>query len=341
MSALVSIGEERSRLGIREWVARRSLVAYFVMAYVGAWVALLVPVLAQNGIGVLPFRLSLYPFLILATLAGPALAAVLISWATGGKRGVVGLFRRYRTGRSAYAWCLVGLYGPLLSISAICLLEGGTGALDGLTRQPLVFISTYSALIFGGLPTGPLGEELGWRGFALPRMQKMLGPLAASLLLGVLWAGWHLPLFFLPDWKGDADPVLVGTAFVAWVIPFSVIMTWVYNSAGGNTLAATLLHAGENAAVSLIALHLLAAPGDLFLQAKVYGVIAVVLVAATRGNLAISRFRELPEAAAGTPGSGIKRWLTPGRVAAGLVLALAVGWVAVNLAYDLINGVHR
>lgn len=343
MAATVSIsaeGREKSKVGTREWIASRPLVVFFAVAYAGAWLALGPLILAQNGLGVLPLRLPAYPFLVLATMAGPALAAVLVAWAREGKSGVKDLFRRYRIGRSSYAWCLVALYGPLLAIAAICVVEGGTGALDALVHRPLVFVSTYSTLVFGALPTGPLGEELGWRGFALPRLQKMFGPLAASLLLGVLWAGWHLPLFFLPDWKGNASPAQIGVAFFAWVIPFTVIMTWVYNSAGGNTLVTTLLHAGENAAVSLIALHLLVTSGDFFLQAKVYGVIAVVLLITTKGRLAISRFRELPPATTSAQ-RGVRRLLTPGRIAAGLVLALSVGWVAVNIVYDMIHGIHR
>jgi len=340
MFSAVPIVRKSRRAGVRELAASRPLATFFVLAYLGSWLVLLPLLLAQNGLGILSFRLPLYIFLILATLFGPALSAVVVAWLVEGRAGIGKLLARYRTGRAEYGWCLVALYGPLLAIVAICLIEGGTGALGELVQQPLAFLSSYSAFLFMGLLAGPLGEELGWRGFALPRLQKAIGPLWASLVLGVVWAGWHLPLFFLPEWKGAATPQEIGVAFFSWVIPFTVIMTWVYNSAGGNTLVATLMHAGENAAVSLIGLHLLAAPTDLFLQSKVYAVLAVALIVVTRGKLAIDKFREVELMAPRAPGNRARR-LTPQRLALYAILAVVAAYVVVNLAYGLITGATR
>ncbi|MFL5733905.1 MAG: CPBP family intramembrane glutamic endopeptidase [Chloroflexia bacterium] len=336
----ISIAREGRRLSIRDRVASHPLVAFFLLAYGGAWLALLPLMLAQNGLGVLPFHLPAFPFLVLASFAGPALSAVVITRASEGNQGVRDLFRRYRPRRASYLWYLLALYGPLLAIVAITSLQLGGTPLAAIAGQPLVFFSAYSALMLTSLPSGPLGEELGWRGFALPRLQKAIGPFWGSLVLGVLWAGWHAPLFFLPDWKGSVSPLLIAVAFSSWVIPFTFIMTWVYNSAQGSTLAATLMHAGENAAVALMAQQMLLVPGDFFLQAKVYGVLAIALIIATRGRLAVEKFRELPPVTFDQASAGERKRLTPRMIAIGVAAAAILAYVAVNLAYDAIHGMH-
>src|SRR4051812_48146913 len=101
MSTVITISPESRRASIRELVASRPLVAFIVLAYLGGWLALLPLLLAQNGFGVLPFRLPIYPFLILSTVAGPALSAIMVSWLAEGKEGVGKLLARYRTGRAA------------------------------------------------------------------------------------------------------------------------------------------------------------------------------------------------------------------------------------------------
>jgi membrane protease YdiL (CAAX protease family) len=90
-----------------------------------------------------------------------------------------------------------------------------------------------------GLFTGGLDEELRWRGYALPRLQQRYGALAASLLLGVIWAGWHLPNWFLPDSNQAATSFPI---FVVGAVALSIILAWLYNSTGGSLLLVILAH---------------------------------------------------------------------------------------------------
>jgi membrane protease YdiL (CAAX protease family) len=95
------------------------------------------------------------------------------------------------------------------------------------------------SLVFGG----PLGEEIGWRGYALPRLQKEWSPLASALILGIVWGLWHLPLFFI---TGTAQSFLALAPFMLWVVSLSVLFTWAYNNTAGSLLIPVLLHAIVN-----------------------------------------------------------------------------------------------
>lgn len=95
---------------------------------------------------------------------------------------------------------------------------------------------------------GPLPEELGWRGFALDRLQARMGALAASLVLGSVWALWHVPLFLVPGtYQAGLEPgSLRSGVFFLSMIPLSVLITWVYNNTRRSTLSAVLIHYSGN-----------------------------------------------------------------------------------------------
>jgi membrane protease YdiL (CAAX protease family) len=96
--------------------------------------------------------------------------------------------------------------------------------------------------------TVALGEEVGWRGYALPALQARYSALLSSLILGVLWALWHLPVFFNPDTLYSNLPFAL---WLAYAVPLAVIITWLFNSAGGSVLMAIVFHAVINASSEL------------------------------------------------------------------------------------------
>jgi membrane protease YdiL (CAAX protease family) len=93
-----------------------------------------------------------------------------------------------------------------------------------------------------------LGEEVGWRGYALPALQARYSALLASLILGVVWALWHLPVFFNPDTSYSNLPFLL---FLVFIVPVAVLMTWLFNSTAGSVLMAMIFHAVMNSADEL------------------------------------------------------------------------------------------
>ncbi len=150
----------------------------------------------------------------------------------------------------------------------------------------LAYIQTFVLVLILG---GPLLEEPGWRGFALPRMQRLMGPLAASVVLGVLWGLWHLPQFLVPSWAASSGGGgLRGIVlFTLTAIMFTVVMTWVFNNTRTSLLLAILLHASiDTFSGTLAGIFPPAALASALPFLLGFGVLAVVLVLATRGRLA-------------------------------------------------------
>jgi membrane protease YdiL (CAAX protease family) len=106
---------------------------------------------------------------------------------------------------------------------------------------PLVVLLSVYFLIVAGL-----GEEVGWRGYALPALQTRYGALLSSVILGAMWASWHLPLFFNPASSYSNTPLW---ALLIFMLPVSIIITWVFNGTGGSTLMIMILHAMLNGSI--------------------------------------------------------------------------------------------
>ena len=183
------------------------------------------------------------------------------------------------------SWYLLVLLGiPLVELMGAFAVLGSV-PLEDLARNWLVIFTGYlPAVLYVAIFTG-LGEEPGWRGFVLPKLQERHGPLIGTAVLSVLWAAWHLPNVLFGGWTGLSFSLwLVGTLASAF------IYTWVYNRTGGSILLAALLHGAINGSSGLVTGLL---PGlDDALHVPLYGalalaftVAAVVLVAATRGRL--------------------------------------------------------
>ena len=135
-----------------------------------------------------------------------------------------------------------------------------------------------------------MAEEPGWRDFALPRVQDRFGPLGGSVLLGVLWAGWHWPLF-LTTWSGRHTEPSTLLVYLGVAVSLSVVITWVFNRTGQSLPAAMVVHASNNTAMSTV--WVATYPSlDLFVDALRasaigFGLLAVALVVLTRGRLGL------------------------------------------------------
>jgi membrane protease YdiL (CAAX protease family) len=206
--------------------AWRWAVAFFVVTYVvtaGLWIPIWrsgQPLSALSG------RLEF--FLLLGTIV-PSVVGLALSLVEGGWRGLrqnFGQAARWRFGLGW--WALALLLMPLVWLVGLVLgrLAGGPAAVVRLD-----FL----------VPVAAIGEEFGWRGYALPRLQGRLGALPAALVIGVVWAAWHLPYYAYPDMH-PLPVVLDFTLFALAIIAESVLATWIYNSTGGSVLATMLYH---------------------------------------------------------------------------------------------------
>jgi membrane protease YdiL (CAAX protease family) len=284
-------------------LVRHPLVTYFVFAYALSWLAVVPYLLSKSVYGFFPFALPQPVFLIGAPLVGPTLVAFVLTARLDGRAGVRQLLRRYVLWRVGVQWYLFIVLGPFAVLTLGACVFFGVEPLVALAHKwPQVLAQYLPLIVFGALLGGPLGEEPGWRGFALPRMQKRLGPVPASLLLGALWGGWHL-VGFLGGWLGAFTvPAFVGVILSG--MAFSVIVTWVFNHTRGSILIAILLHGASNAAVAVGGAALLPARMPPLVHTIVYssgigvlsyGALAVLLVAVTRGTLAYGTYRPLDQ----------------------------------------------
>lgn len=272
-------------------LSRHAVVVYFMLAYLGSWLVLLPIVLGQQGLGLLDYLLPepLYIALFLSsTFAGPFLAAVVLTGLLDGRAGLRTFFARFIQWRVGLRWYLLAVLGyPLVYLGA-ALAWQGLGVLSGVFANWSALFTVYlpALLIFPALITW--GEEPGWRGFALTRLERTHNPLVASLTVGLLHGLWHLPVFLVTSGPAANGPFNPGTfAFnTINILVITIIWTWVFNRAGQSILMAVLLHSASNATMALMRAWVPNFPQQAALTAiAVFWVAALVVVAATRAKL--------------------------------------------------------
>ena len=184
---------------------------------------------------------------------GPTLAALLITISKDGWEGLGRLLKiRSNVSPGWYLFCLFGT--PIMMVFALLLnrlLGGGLPTyldpihlVTSLDQWPGILLVFLYVLVFSAI-----GEEIGWRGFLLPRLIKWKSPILASLLLGAIWTVWHLPLFWLPDTIQSQLPI---TWFLLQILGTSILYTWIYLKTNGSLLTAILLHTSTNVSMGLL-----------------------------------------------------------------------------------------
>jgi CAAX protease family protein len=199
-------------------------------------------VLSQYGIGLFHVGSPAIQGLSdVGAFAGPSSAALIITRRLAGKEGLRALCRRYVLWRVGFRWYLVALVLiPASVVFGALTLPGAAGSYPG--EPPLqITVSFVAQLVLLGIIGGPLAEEPGWRGFALPRLQNRYGTLKASLLLGMAWALWHLPLFLTAGEGGGpgvshAHVILLFAQFVPATVAFTLVLTWLFDHTHGSVL---------------------------------------------------------------------------------------------------------
>ena len=217
----------------------------FVLMFVCTWPIDLWAAAGSHGL----VSVTIPPFLPILVGYGFVVAAIVMTAVLDGRAGVVALLRRFLIWRFGVLWYAVILLGPvvvdLAGIGIDVLLHGTVPAFD----QPFILrivgpsIGVALALpLFIAMEVLTNGEEIGWRGFALPRLQARHNALVASLVIGVVWAVWHYPKFLTAGNAHDYPFWL----FVLDIVAKSIIFACVFNSTRGSLLSVTLLHASMN-----------------------------------------------------------------------------------------------
>ena len=274
-------------------LAHYPLVLFFLLSFVFTW----------GYFWLIWAPLGLPASLIALGGFGPAVSAFLVLARTSGKPGVLRLLRSIVHWRVGVQWYLVALLGvPVLNLLAFLVVPGTVADFAAPdSRFPLLYLSEMAISLTIGI--APLWEEIGWRGFAQSGMQRLHGPAVGSLILGALWGFWHLPFFFGPLAQTGPEATFFRASialleFSIGLTGLSVVMTWVLNNCGGSTLVAVLLHAAfDSSALALVVLFPSTAPYYLPVHyqtlgiAIIFGVAALVLIVATRGDLSYRRYQ--------------------------------------------------
>jgi membrane protease YdiL (CAAX protease family) len=264
---------------MKNTISRYPLISFFVMAVLFSWIAV-TPLLLNP-------ELPLEPFQILGAFAGPTLSAVVIIAVLEGRTGLGAFLKRYIQWRAEIIWWLIVLFGILVALNIVATFILGLSVLTEFFKNIGLILPTYLLTLIVGVILGPLWEEPGWRGFALPRLQEQYGPIVGSIILGVIWAVWHAPGYF-GGWMASVFPALL-----VYCIGFSILATWVYNNTRGSILLMILLHSSSNAAISVGArvlptnlsegMHAFVFSG--WIPALMGGVVAILILIFTKGSL--------------------------------------------------------
>jgi CAAX protease family protein len=200
----------------------------------------------------------LFPFSfagILLSAYTPLAAALLVARFFPGGGGAGALLRQIRTWRTRMGWYALALIGPavLFLLANVTLLMLGGAAPEGWLRFPSLSNPGPGGFAFfiGQLLAGSFGEEPGWRGFALPRLQAKYGALWASILIGIVWSSWHLWPIITPHGFSLTNVTDAAATYMR-LISTSIVYAWMYNSTKGSLFLVMVAHAGHNIAAALI-----------------------------------------------------------------------------------------
>lgn len=221
----------------KAWLQRAPLLGYFVLAFTWSWTFWLLSPLFK------PQSPWLAMLLMFAGGFGPSVAAVAVVWRTRRLDGLRTWFWRCVHLKSGWSWLALAFFMPLVVIliaAGMHIALGGSIALSpAIGHFPLAVMNLFGVLLVGG----PLGEEFGWRGYALPSLQARMGWRVASLFLGLVWGVWHLPLFYISD-TVQAQMTLV--LFLLSTVAMSVLFAWLARHTGGSVIVALVLHTAIN-----------------------------------------------------------------------------------------------
>lgn len=224
-----------------------SLLKYFLLTYAVTWSCFITVLKISHGPkSAAPTLALVRGFLLLLGTFAPSLVALGITARAEGRPGVRALLRRILQWQVGPRWYLFALaYLPAIKFSVALVHRVMTGSWPRFGTEPWYIIVAAIAI---STPV-QAGEEIGWRGYALPHMAARFGFARASIPLGLIWSAWHLPIFFLPG----ADKY--GQSFPVWtlqVVALSVAITWLYAHTNGSLLLTMLMHSAVNQTVGIV-----------------------------------------------------------------------------------------
>jgi membrane protease YdiL (CAAX protease family) len=227
------------------------LWAYFAIAYAFSWIFWIPNALVANGVTLPTGLVNFLAGPLNPAAFGPLFAALLLTFLQHGGKGVLQLLKRGVDFRFTKIWLIAILLLPfgIFSGSIFASILAGVRPLDlSIISNPPYALIAFFVILF---TAGPLQEEFGWRGYALPRLQSRFNALTSSVILGFFWWLWHLPAVFIPG-RFMTDNLVVFLALLVVITLTSIIFTWIYNNTNGSVLASLLVHTSMNWSIWLV-----------------------------------------------------------------------------------------
>ena len=221
----------------------KQLSVFFAMTFAWSWACwLLAPVVKADS----SFASSALFFM---GGFGPSVAAIALVGVMGGRVGLNAWLARRLQWRGRWGWITLAFLAPLAVLAPAAALHMAIGGVippsPAMGHIGLLIVNFGLVFLIGG----PLGEEFGWRGYALPVMQQHLGWRTSSLVVGGIWGVWHLPLFFIAGSSQNQGSI---AAFFVLIVTTSVFYTWLYNRSEGSLLPVLALHTASNSWPSVV-----------------------------------------------------------------------------------------
>jgi uncharacterized protein len=221
----------------------KQLLGFFALTFAWSWTCwLLAPIVKADSNFASNALFFLGGF-------GPTVAAVTVVGMTSGYGGLRAWLGKCLQWRNRWGWMTLAFLVPLAVLTlaaAMHMVLGGSVAAPPNAGRVALLLANFGLVFLVG---GPLGEELGWRGYAQPAMQERMGWRTCSLVLGAVWGVWHLPLFFLAGSSQNQGSIL---AFFVLIVATSVFYTWLFNRSVGSVVPALLLHTASNSWPSVV-----------------------------------------------------------------------------------------
>ena len=223
------------------------LILFFIIAFIISWAIWMPSVLSTQGIILVP---DWYGIVSNLAVFGPLISAFIVVLSFEGRKNAFELLKKGWKVGFRKKW-LIPLFLLPFVISGLTFILTVVTTNDTWTAvyQDTSFANTMLTVLIMFFLGGPLGEEYGWRGFALTRLQKKWSAWLSSLVLGLIWGLWHLPLHFMENTTQEFIPIWAG---IILIMVSSFIYTWLYNNTGNSVLIAMLFHWVSNASVILV-----------------------------------------------------------------------------------------
>lgn len=231
---------------------RKKLLVFLILTFLWSWILWIIG-LKYLSDGVNQETISKFLVFFFVGVYGPTISGIITTFFFDGLTGVVNLIKKVFIWKVPLKYYIYLILLPLIFvIIGIALYSQFIGEIGGFDKTAYLTIPT---ILLSGLYAGPLGEELGWRGFLLPEFQKSYSNLKSAIIIGFIWFIWHIPLWWAPFGtlvSGESISLISVITYFIMLICLSIIITWLVIGSRGSVFIAILFHLSINAGIALL-----------------------------------------------------------------------------------------